>query len=144
MSIEENKALVRRFYDELLNKCNLAAADELVAADYVWHRPTGPDVHGLEAMKQLVRTALKTLPDFYCTIEDMIAEGDKVATRFTAGGTHKGEFMGMPPTGNEVVVSGLAIERVADGKIAETWERYDTLSWAQQLGLVPIPGAAGG
>ena len=142
MSMEENKAVVRRFYDAL-DKGNLTAVDELLAPDYVWHRPTGPDIAGRDGVKQYFGAILAAVPDFSCTIEDLFAEGDKVAVRFTAGGTVTGEIAGIPPAGREVVEEGLSIERVVDGRIAETWERYDTLSWAQKVGILPRPGAQG-
>lgn len=136
MSAEENKALVRRFYEEFFNKGNLAVADELVVTDYVFHRATGPDINGPEGYKQLVSAVLNAFPDFHVTIEDIVAEGDKVVTRYTLSGTHKGEFRDIPPTGKKWTVWGICIECIVGGKIVETWERYDTLGFMQQLGVI--------
>ena len=112
MSTEENKAIVRRATEELFNKNNLAVIDELYATNFVSHGTPAmtPDREGY---KQFVTMSHTALPDFHTTIEDMIAEGDKVVQRFTARGTHKGEFMGIPPTGKQVTITGIAIDRIA-------------------------------
>ena len=144
MSVRENKALVQRFNEEFFNKGNLAATDEMVAAGIVWHRPTGPDIVGVEAVKRGMSAALSAAPDYHCTLDDVIAEGDKVATRFTTRFTFKRAYGGIPPTGKQVVMWGLAISHIVDGKIAEMWTRYDSLGWAQQMGTIPTPGTAGG
>ena len=140
MSVEENKAIDRRFTEELFNKGNLAVVDELVATNFVDHSGfpgVTPDREGYKQFATISRTAL---PDFHTTIEDIIAEGDKVVQRFTARGTHKGEFMGIPPTGKQVTVAGIAIHRITDGKIVENWVNMDMLGMMVQLGVVPPPG----
>ena len=141
MSVEENKAIVSRATEELWNKNNLAVVDELYATNFVSH---GSDIPGVtpdrEGYKQFVTMSRTALPDFHTTIEDMIAEGDKVVQRFTARGTHKGEFMGIPPTGKQVTITGIAIDRIAGGKIVENWVNMDMLGMMVQLGVVPPPG----
>ena len=141
MSIEENKAIVSRATEEIFNKNNLAVVDELYATNFVSH---GSDIPGVtpdrEGYKQFVTMSRTALPDFHTTIEDMIAEGDKVVQRFTARGTHKGEFMGIPPTGKQVTITGIAIDRIAGGKIVENWVNMDMLGMMVQLGVVPPPG----
>jgi steroid delta-isomerase-like uncharacterized protein len=141
MSIEENKAIVSRATEEIFNKNNLAVVDELYATNFVSH---GSDIPGVtpdrEGYKQFVTMSRTALPDFHTTIEDMIAEGDKVVQRFTAHGTHKGEFMGIPPTGKQVTITGIAIDRIAGGKIVENWVNIDMLGMMVQLGVVPPPG----
>jgi steroid delta-isomerase-like uncharacterized protein len=139
MSTEENKALVRRLYEEW-NKGKLAAiaaVDELGAPDCVYHG-TGvfPDMD-LAGGKQLTTAFFTAFPDAHWTIEDQIAEGDKVVTRFTARGTHRGDFMGAPPTGKQVSFTGIEIARIKDGKFVEGWFNEDHLGLMQQLGVIP-------
>ncbi len=136
---EEMKALVRRFYDQSA-KDLLEMIDELVAADFVYHRASGQDiVHGPEGYKQVTRAALSGFPDLRFTVDDIIGEGDKVVTRWTLTGTHTSEFRGIPPTGKKVMVWGISIDRILGGKIVETWERYDTIGLMQQLNILPPP-----
>ncbi len=142
MSTEENKALSRRLIEEVWNQGNLAVIDELIAPNYVDHDPTGP-IQGPEGMKQFVSMYLTAYPDTHFTIEDQIAEGDRVVTRWTARGTHKGPLMGIPPTGKQVTVAGISIDRVVNGKLVEDWTSYDALGMMQQLGVVPAPGQPG-
>ncbi len=142
MSTEENKALSRRLIEEVWNQGNLAVIDELTAPNYVDHDPTGP-IQGPEGMKQFVSMYLTAYPDTHFTIEDQIAEGDRVVTRWTARGTHKGPLMGIPPTGKQVTVAGISIDRVVNGKLVEDWSSYDALGMMQQLGVVPAPGQPG-
>ncbi len=140
MSVEENKTIERRYMEEVWTKGNLAAVDELVATNYVDHTPmpgASPDLQGL---KQFVTVVTAAFPDWQPTIEDMIAEGDKVVVRFRGSGTHKGEFMGIPPTGKQVTMMAIAIHRIAGGKIVENWLQADMLGMMVQLGVVPPPG----
>jgi steroid delta-isomerase-like uncharacterized protein len=134
--LEENKALVRRCIDEM-TKGNWAIFDELVARDYVYHMSGRPKPLTREESEQFARAVRAAFPDGRMTVEDMIAEGDKVVTRYTSRGTHKGDFMGMPATGKEVVVTGIVITRIAEGKIAEDWEEFDGIGFLQQLGVIP-------
>ncbi len=145
MMSEENKEKVRRFVEEVFNEGNLGVADELFASDYVLHDPTTPEeVRGPEGIKQFVQMYRSAFPDGHITVEDQIAEGDKVVTRFRGRGTHQGELMGIPPSGNQVEVPGITISRMSGGKIAEDWTNYDTLGLMQQIGAVPSPEAGQG
>jgi steroid delta-isomerase-like uncharacterized protein len=137
MSTEENKAVVRRFY-EAGNKQNRAVVEELIAPNWVWHGPLPPGFSpdragGLRAMT-VYWTAF---PDGHVTIEDLIAEGDKVVLRGTFRGTHQGDLMGIPPTGKQVSFTAIEIDRIEDGKLVETWEGRDDLGFLQQLGVIP-------
>jgi len=134
---EKNKTLSRRVNEECFNRGNLAVADELLAADYVDHAAPPGLAAGVEGFKQLVAIYRTAFPDLQVTIEDQIAEGDRLATRFTASGTHQGELMGIAPTGKTVTVSGIAIERMVDNKIVEHWLVSDQLGMLQQLGVIP-------
>jgi len=144
MSAEESKAFERRFFDEFMNKGNLALLDELLTPDFVDHSTFPGFAPDREGEKQMWATFFPAFPDFHSTLEDTVAEGDKVATRFTARGTHKGEYMGIPPTGKRVTVTGIAIHRIKGGKMAENWANIDMLGMLQQLGVAPVPGQAGG
>jgi steroid delta-isomerase-like uncharacterized protein len=141
---EENKALTRRLFDEDLNEADqttrFRVADEIVADDYVDHTNPPGLQHGLESHKQVVTIFRAAFPDVTWIIEDLVAEEDKVAMRAIMRGTHKGDFFGMPPTGKQVMVSGIQILRIANGKIAEHWGNNDDLGLMQQLGIAPILG----
>jgi steroid delta-isomerase-like uncharacterized protein len=142
---EENKAIVRRWYEDLFNPGNLDVADEIVAEDHTHHDPTLPDIpSGPEGQRQLVNLYRDAFLDAHITVEDQLAEGDEVVTRWTGRGTHRGELMGVPPSGNRVEVSGISINRVSRGKIEETWSNYDALGMMQQIGAIPAPEQAGG
>ena len=135
---EENKELSRRSMEELFNMGNLDAADEFIAQDHVHHDPTMPEEgHGPEDFKQFASMYRSAFPDVHIEIEDQIAEGDKVVSRWVARGTHEGDLMGIAPTGNRVTTAGMTIDRIADGKIAETWDNYDAMGMMQQLGAIP-------
>jgi steroid delta-isomerase-like uncharacterized protein len=141
---EENKALVRRVFEEVINQGNLDLVDEVYAPDYAYHEPGIPELPpGPEGFKQLASMYRSAFPDVHITVEDIIAEGDKVVARFTARGTHQGELMGIPPSGNRIEVSGININRISGGKIAEEWENFDALGLMQQLGAIPSPEEAG-
>jgi steroid delta-isomerase-like uncharacterized protein len=139
---EENKALVRRYFEEIWDKGNLGLLDELFATSFVRHGPTGTEgeVRGLEGFKGLVSMYRSAFPNLQIPIEDLVAEGDRVVTRWTARGTHQGELMGNTPTGNQLTVTGILIDRISSGKIEEEWVDYDTLHFMQQIGAVPKPG----
>ncbi|GAC1355268.1 MAG: ester cyclase [Ktedonobacteraceae bacterium] len=143
MSTEDNKALVRRFYEEGWNPGNLAVFDELFAPNYVLHDPGFPEpIRGPEGFKQYYTTYSTAFPGNQFTVEAYIAEGDTVVSRWTARGTHTGNLMGIPPTGKQVTVTGITINHIANGKIAEDWTNYDMLGMVQQLGVIPVPGQA--
>ena len=140
MSIEENKAIARRWMEEVWGKGSLAAVDELCAPDFVWHWAPPGVASDREGYKQNVTMSFAPFADIRSTIEDMVAEGDKVVVRWTWRGTHKGEFMGIAPTGKQVTLTGISIIRIAGGKIVEEWGEMDMLGWMQQLGVVPPMG----
>ncbi|MFQ5864509.1 MAG: ester cyclase [bacterium] len=140
MSTEENKAAVRRLIDEAWNKGNLAAIDEILDPDYVLHIAAPGARSDREGYKQAVSMYRTAFPDFHFTIEDMVAEDDKVVIRCTMGGIHKGEFMGNAPTGKELTQTAIAIRRFEGGKIVEEWVESDMLGLMQQMGVVPSPG----
>jgi len=120
------------------NKVNLDLADEFFSSDFVGHDPfSSEEIRGPEGFKQYVATGRASLPDLHMRIEDQIAEGDRVATRYVISGTHDGEMEGIPATGKQVEVSGTGIDRISGGKIAESWEHYDALGMLQQLGVIP-------
>ncbi len=144
MSTEENKAIELRFFEEVVNKGNPAVMDELVAANFVDRAAPPGAAPDREGYKQFFAAVHSAFPDFHSTLEDMIAEGDKVVQRFTVRGTHKGEWMGIAPTGKQIEVGGIAIHRLAGGKIVEDWVSWDMLGALQQLGVVPPLGQAGG
>lgn len=138
MQPEENKAITRRFLEEIFTGGNLELVDELFAPSFVLHDPSVPqEVRGIEALKQYITMYRTAYPDTRFTVEDQIAEGDRVVTRWTGQGTHQGELMGIPPTGKRVTVTGIELDRISGGKIEESWVNYDALGMMQQLGVVP-------
>lgn len=138
---EKNKIAVQRAWDEVINQGNLEAAEELFTADYVYHSAGNPDLHGLEqGVRRPVTIQRTAFPDIHCKVEDMIAEGDLVVHRWSAAGTHRGEFMGIPPTGKRVAMTGIVFSRMVDGKTAEDWSEMDELGMLQQLGAIPPMG----
>jgi steroid delta-isomerase-like uncharacterized protein len=143
MSTQDNKALVRRWVEEVLNTRDVSdqsPAYQLVAADFIGHFPGQPPIEGLEAFRQFGSLYFSAFPDLQITPEELIAEGDKVTMRYGWSGTQQGELMGIPATGKQVRASGISILRIANGKIAEQWDSFDNLGLLQQLGVVPAPG----
>jgi steroid delta-isomerase-like uncharacterized protein len=138
---EENKAIARRVLEEVFSaQGNLDVADELFAPNYVGHDPVSPeDIRGPEGVKELASMYRNAFPDVQQSVEDQVAEGDKVVTRWIASGTHQGELMGIAPSGNRATVTGISIERIVDGKIVESWDKYDALGMMQQIGAIPSP-----
>jgi steroid delta-isomerase-like uncharacterized protein len=141
MSAEENKALVRRFVEEFWNEGNTATADELMAVDAEIHMPTG-EVLKPDELKVFVGTWREAFPDWHSTFEELIAEGDRVAERWTGRGTHLGELQGIPPTGKRVEAPGSVFYRIVDGKIVEFRGQLDMMSLMQQLGVIASPQQA--
>jgi steroid delta-isomerase-like uncharacterized protein len=135
MTLDENKAIARRFIQEVFVDGNEAAADELAAPDFLPHS-WGKMPAGVDALKAAQRRVSAGLADSRMDLEDVIAEGDKVVVRLTSHGRHTGEFMGMPPTGKEYAISEIHIFRIADGKVAEHWRDADMLGMMQQLGAM--------
>lgn len=144
MSTDQNKTLVRRFFDEVCNQRKLSVADELFATNHVHHDPQIPETGpGPEGMRQLISTYQTAFPDAHWGVDETIAtENDIVVTRWTATGTQKLELQGIPPTGKFVRVQGIWIHRIADNRIVESWNVWDTLGMLQQLGVAPLMGAA--
>ncbi len=139
MSIEKNKAIVRKFFEEGPSKGNLAAAGDLLSPDFALHTPL-PSAPGPQGMKDIITACRAAFEHLDVTVEDMVAEGDKVAARFTARGIHKGSFMNLPPTGKPITMTGIEIFRIEDGKIAELWGEANLLGLMQQLGILPPLG----
>jgi steroid delta-isomerase-like uncharacterized protein len=134
---EENKAAARRFYDAW-HGGDLDSLDDLIAQDVVDHDPYSPHAsEGLEGVKKLIAMYREAFPDVRFTIEDQVAEGDKVVTRWTATGTHEGQLMGVEPTGKTSTITGIGIDRFEDGKIVEVWGNWDTLALMQDIGAIP-------
>ena len=138
MSAEQNKALAKRAWDEMFNQKNTAVLDELFSPDYVYHGPQNQELRGTEGLKKILSQFLEAFPDLHLEIKDLVAEGDKVASRVTMTGTHQGELHGIAPTGKEVNTTIILITRFADGKVAEDWESRDDLGLLQQLGVIPF------
>nr|MBA2600290.1 ester cyclase [Actinomycetota bacterium] len=142
MSIEANKQVVRRFYEEVLNSGKIEALEELAVTNYQEHDMLpgqGDGLAGLRKRVTMLRTALT--PRF--ELDDVIAEGDRVVVRWTNSGTHVGDFMGAPATGRSFRIAGVDVHRVQDGKMAEHWHVVDQLSMLQQLGLIPSNESVG-
>ena len=142
MLAEDNRALVRRFVDEVQSGGNTELIDEICSPEFVNHSaPQGlrADLEGIKILTTMFKGAF---PDSYFTVEDMIAEGDKVVTRKTFHGTHEGEFMGIPPSGRPVNVSLIDVVRISDGRVVEHWSVGDNLGMMQQLGVITQKGGS--
>ena len=139
MSVEEMKTILDRWWDEIWIKKNLSIADDLLADNVVLHN-FGVVLEGREAWKETMTPFFTGFPDLDMPIEFTVAEGDKIAVRWTATGTHTGDFRGIAPTGKQINIAGVAVARIAEGKIVEIWSQPDTLGLLQQLGVIPIPG----
>ncbi len=145
MTVEDNKTLVRRGFEELVNTGNMALVDEHVAPNFVRHDlGGGPDIVGPEGVKLFVGALRAAFPDIEMTVEDIIGEGDKVVVRYTARATHSGVFQSIAPTGRKVTWAGINIYREKDGKVVETWQLADAMGLMQQLGVVPQVGQTRG
>jgi steroid delta-isomerase-like uncharacterized protein len=137
---KDNKAIIRQFWD-VWEQGNIDLLDDLLAPEYVNHTLATPDLpSGPEGVKEVVSMFRSGVPDLRVVIEDMIAEGDKVATRYTLEGTHEGELFGVPPTGQLLSIKSFTVERVSDGKIRDHWRVSDNLDMMQQLGIFPPSG----
>lgn len=131
---EENKAIARRDYEDIWNNKNLNAIDDLYEPDHI--RRGGLGESGNEGYRQFVTLYTDAFPDLHFTVEDVFAEGDRVVTRWTAKGTHKGDLPDIPATGTLVTVTGISIYTVKNGKIVEEWGEWDALGLMQQLGVL--------
>ena len=140
MLTESILALARRSFDEIWNNGNFEAADELYSPDYVNHDPVSPEVPpGPEGVKQLAKMYRRAFPDLRFAIDEMLASGDRVVTRWTGEGTHRGALRGLPASGRQARVTGISIHRIAGGRIVETWVNWDTLGMMEQLGAAQVP-----
>lgn len=140
MSTEQNKAAARQLIEDVFNQGNMALMDELVAADFIEHEELPPEMPtGREGVTLMTRLLRGAFPDFEATIEDVIAEGDKVVLRMTWRGTQEGEFMGIPPSGKRFSIAVFDIFRMEGGKIVEHWGQTDMMGMMQQLGAMPAP-----
>jgi steroid delta-isomerase-like uncharacterized protein len=140
MSTEQNKATFRRIITEAFNKGNLSVADECLAASWIYHGAEGMEMKGREGFKQFVTMYRTAFPDLQVTLDDIIAEGDKVCAVGTVQGTFKGNMMGFAPTGKPFKVKLIASSRFEGGKEAEVLEIFDRLTFFQQLGIIPPMG----
>lgn len=135
---EQNKTIVRRTFEELWNKGNLQLADEFFSPNYAHHDPSTPDVgRGPESEKKRATLYRNAFPDLRLTVEDLIADGERVVARWSCHGTHKGELNGIAPTGKQFTITGVTIARFEHGKMVEGWINWDALGMMQQLGVVP-------
>ena len=139
MSIEQNKALVRRFFEEGLSTGNMAVLEAMLDANFTLHGAPPMLPPGREGFKLLIGMFRSAFPDYKDTVEDLFAEGDKVVVRWTFRGTHTGEFQGVPPTQKQVTTTGISIFRVVGGKITDDWTTVDRLGLLQQIGAIPAP-----
>lgn len=137
MSVEKNKAVIRRHVEEVFNKANLSVADEIISPEYVYHGPLG-EFKGVDGFKQMVAMARKALPDIHYTLDEMVAEGETVAVRYTMTGTFKGELAGIPPTGKSIKQTQAFFYHFKNGKELAALPFSDMLTFYQQLGI-PIP-----
>ena len=134
MTLEENKALAQRAIDEVWSKGNLAVAPDVYSPNFVSHQHSHPhvrDVRDLPALIEFVREFREAFPDFHDTIHDQVAKGDKVVTRFTSTGTHRGALMGLQPTNKQASWMGIVIDRIEEGKIVEEWVSWDLFGLMQ-------------
>jgi steroid delta-isomerase-like uncharacterized protein len=143
MTTDQNKTLVQRFFDEMCNQRKLDIADELFVSEHAYHDPQIPEAGpGPEGMKQVISTYQTAFPDSFWHVIETLVAGNDIITRWRATGTQKNELQGIAPTGKPVEVQGIWIHRIANNKIAESWNVWDTLGMLQQLGVVPMMGAA--
>jgi steroid delta-isomerase-like uncharacterized protein len=138
MSAEENKAAIRRF-TEGISRGDITAVDDFVTDDVRYVNAPPGLAPGIEGYRQLMGMFLTAFPDLQLSVEDMVSEGDKVVARIKGRGTHRGDFMGVPPTGKTVEAGAITIMQFRDGKVAEEWEQIDVMGLMQQLGAVPAP-----
>jgi steroid delta-isomerase-like uncharacterized protein len=141
MTLDENKELVREMLEVMFNQGDVDGADEFMAPDFIEHEELPPGVPGgREGVKFLIGMMHAAFPDFKASIKDLIAEDDRIVIRMTWTGTHEGEFMGIPPTGNRISIGVYDILRIIDGMVVEHWGLMDNMAMMQQLGVMPAPG----
>jgi steroid delta-isomerase-like uncharacterized protein len=142
MSLQDNKETARRYYEEVLNQRNVDLLDELAVEDYVEHDPFPGMGNGRDQLKARVQGLFAAFTPLQFTIQDVIAEGDKVVVRWTNAGTDSGGFMGIPATGKDFGIAGIDVHLLRDGRLAEHWHVVDQLTQMQQMGLIPTPEGA--
>ena len=140
MSETENKTITERFNEDVWGRGDEAALEELLAPDFVDHDALPGQSPDREGHRQILAAFRSAFPDLHVTTEDIVAEGEKVVSRWTARGTHQGELLGIAPTGNGVTIKGIDVLRIAGGKIVERWAQSNNRELMQQLGVVPAPG----
>jgi steroid delta-isomerase-like uncharacterized protein len=140
MSEAENKTIARRFNEDVWGRGDEAALEELLVPDFVDHDALPGQSPGREGHRQILAAFRSAFPDLSVATEDLVAEGEKVVTRWTARGTHQGELMGITPTGKEVTIKGIDVLRIAEGRIVERWAQFNDLEMMQQLGTISEPG----
>ena len=143
MSIEENKVLSRRIFDEAGSQGNFAVIEEAIAPTFAYRTSALPESHGPAGFKEFWTEHRRAFPDIHYTLEEVVAEGEKVVVRWTGIGTHQGDLMGTAPTGKPVKLPGITIFRFANGHIVDGRTVWDALALLQQIGVVPAPGQAG-
>ena len=142
MAEQENKALVRRYYDEVFNERKVGLVDELAVEDYLEHDPFPGQGDGRADLRARVQLILAAMNPLRFSIEDMVAEGDRVVVRWVQQGKQTGSFMGIPPSGADYTFAGIDIHRLRDGRMAEHWHVVDLFALLQQLGAIPAPSSA--
>jgi predicted ester cyclase len=142
MSVDDNKALIRRFFDEIDARRDVSVIDDFISPEFIDHSPNPGMSPDIEGQRQAFLHFLQATPDGYHAVEDLLADGDKVAVRVRAWGTQTGELFGIPPSGRRMETTGIGIYRIAGGKIVEHWAEVDMLGTMQQLGVIPTPESA--
>lgn len=141
MTSDDNRALVRRFWEEIWNQGNPSAPDAIVSPDFTLEGPGFPDpLRGPSGLRSWVTTVRAAFPDVRFTVDDDVAEGDKVVSRWSARGTHSGPLMGIPPTGRPILLRGITIFTVVGNQVSDEWAVEDTLGMLQQIGAISAPG----
>ncbi len=138
MSAEQNKAIVLRYYQEF-DKGDLDQVEDMLAPNFVAYLPGIPEPLTRQAFKQFAQTFRSAFPDIHHSFEEVLVEGDKVVTRGTFTGTHQGKLQGLPPTGKQITVSFIHLDRIVEGQIVEHWGQADMVGMLQQIGVVPLP-----
>ena len=141
MSLTDNKDIIRRYYNDMWNRWDMAVADEIIAEDITFRGSLAVTVQARDGFKQYVDLVRSAFPDFHNAIDDLIAEGDRVVARLTYSGTHQGELFGVAPTGRQVTYAGVAIFHIANGQVIDGWVMGDTLGVMRQIGARTIPDA---
>jgi steroid delta-isomerase-like uncharacterized protein len=136
---EQNKTVVRRVIEGFLNYGDVSVVDDLFCPDFVDHNPSNPGMAGLENIKRSVADWHRAFPDPVNVVEELLVEEDRVAARWVTRGTHRGKFLGIPPTDNRIEVTSTGIFRMKDGRVVESWDHFDALGMLEQLGVAPNP-----